>query len=171
MSELLESNQLKTELEHLMLICESPRFYLAEFFSHLKADVDIQMARQEFCVHQQTNEQKREVMKQIYFNIIQEIESFEKKCIKSKYNMQSAMQRLQSIEAVLNNKESDKSYMEIKSQLETEEYLLLKELFQNQTIAFVDVNHLNDNKINQLLNNKLVIVNDEFIRPKIIKER
>ena len=110
-------------------------------------------------------------MKQIYFNIIQEIESFEKKCIKSKYNMQSAMQRLQSIEAVLNNKESDKSYMEIKSQLETEEYLLLKELFQNQTIAFVDVNHLNDNKINQLLNNKLVIVNDEFIRPKIIKER
>ena len=45
-------DQLRAYLEELFVICESPRLYLANFFSSLKSEVDIEMTRKQLACQQ-----------------------------------------------------------------------------------------------------------------------
>lgn len=171
MSELIETTRLRADLDELRYICELPRFYLAQFFAHLKENVDIEMTSKQF-VYQQ-NKEKKESVKQIWLQMIEQIGSFEKKCIKKKYNMTTHQERLNELLAMLDkNEEASVNNLErIKEAIEKEEYQMLRELFLNQTMTLSDVTHHNDKPdVKQLLDRKLVVLANDFIRPKTIKQ-
>ena len=55
--------------------------------------------------------------------------------------------------------------------IQNEQELLLKKLFRNKTIAFIDCKGFLDGSNRNIIDHKLVIINDEFISPKALKQR
>ena len=134
-------DRLQVELDNLRLICISPYSYLINYFSDLRSEVDIEILRKQLI--KPFNIEKNKKLKEIWIKIITRIEIFEKKCINNKFNLQAKKDRINEIEAILNNGEDDLSAdklknaaatkklaifdaFEILSRIEEEEKLLLE---------------------------------------------
>jgi hypothetical protein len=165
-----KKDQLQIELDNLRLICLSPLLYLINYFSDLRSQVDIEILRKQLIKPFDLKKNKK--IKELWIEMIAKIEIFEKKCIKNKFNLQAEKERLGSIDALLNDENKLKDLNKIKKAIEIEEYRILSELFKNQTIAFVNIKQLNDKQEKELLiDKKLVILNDGFIRLKSINQK
>ena len=75
------------------------------------------------------------------------------------------------LEAILSDSIETTKLLEIEEMIENEDIKLMKNLFQNKSIAFVNVrNFLEESKIG-ILDAKLIVLHDESIRPKALKIR
>jgi hypothetical protein len=132
-----------SKLKELKSIYELPRLYLSEYFIDLRAEVDLYFAKKS------ENSEK-------WQEIIDKINSFEQDSMQRTYKLnfnadQTILNELEDKIASNNENVVDK--------LELEEFKLLKMLFDNYTIFFIDCIE------NSLCSSRLVIIN-EFICKK-----
>lgn len=154
--------QLIIQLKDLMQMCQHPKFYISTYFSDLKTEVDKEVHQKQM---KNKNQEQKNKLHELWLQIIDIIESFETEIIKQKFNIKSNLERLNSIELILNN-EAIKNLNEIKEFIKKEERNILKILFQNKTIAFI--NKFNEPE-NELIDFKLIKLNDEFISLEAFK--
>ena len=167
---------LKTELQRVMQICEMPRLYLADYFMELRNRVDKQIVSKQ--MQTQIEEKQKELLKLVWTETIEKIELFERKCnnlvnktkIKDKA-LADIQDRLNLIEILLED-ESARDLREFQLAIQTEEKNLLKYLFQNKTIVLLNSKmFFNRSENKNLFDNKLIIVNDDYISHKAFLNR
>ena len=161
----ITKEKLLNNLNELKEILELPSLYLANFFEGLRNDVDIEFAPKQLEL--QNNREKKNQLNELWQQMITKIYSFEKNCIKDSYDLETNKKRINEIEKLVSHQDS-KDLTDLEDLIETEEINLLKNLFQNSTIAFVLINEINENS---LVKKKLVILNDQddFISNKSIE--
>ncbi len=123
-------NEIQNMLKNLKQIFEIPRLYIANYFIDLKSEIDLAFNKKLI------NDFNHEI-KTKWLEIINRINLFEKDCLKKFKNLNDLefKIRIQTIEDHINNGlEKDT----IKSLIEQEEINLIKYLFLNQTITFID---------------------------------
>ena len=136
-------------------IIDFPSLYLENYFIELRNDIDKEFALKQLEL--QNDEEKKKDLNELWQKIIEKTDSFEKSCIKSSYDLEKHKTRINKIETILNNQETI-NLKKAEEEIKTEEINLLKILFQNKTILF-------------LKNQKLVILNDEFISKTSFQKR
>ena len=136
-------------------IIDFPSLYLENYFIELRNDIDKEFALKQLEL--QNDEEKKKDLNELWQKIIEKTDSFEKSCIKSSYDLEKHKTRINKIDTILNNQETI-NLKKAEEEIKTEEINLLKILFQNKTILF-------------LKNQKLVILNDEFISKTSFQKR
>ena len=163
--------QLLIKTDDLKQIIEIPSLYLSNYFNELRNEVDLECLKKQ-KQYEERNQENKTKINEIWKEMITKIDSFEKQCINNTIkDHQQVINRLESIELMLNNNEFNTNLEEIKETIEREETNCLQELFQNKTIVFIqDDEKIVEFKNNLLINGKLVILNDFFIKNTFLKE-
>ena len=149
----LKTDELNSKLEDLKHLCYNPCFFLSHYFFDLKNEVDKNLACQ--SMHEPDLQIKQQ-MKDIWIEIIDEIETYENKCyqkILSKESINFTIKKINSIKALSNNVKCA-NFNKIEQLIEAEEYRIQNDLFLNKTFLIVNGSSANI---------KLLIINDEFI--------
>lgn len=125
------------DFEKLKYICQFPRFFISNYFSDLKSQVDYEYESQS------RNDLKRT-------EIIKKLEEIEDDFLGKIKNKKINTNYLDDLEC--NIRSSTISDVELKDQIETEEIKIYKEIFRGKTIFFLKRNeshldffHNNDN--------------------------
>lgn len=144
-----------------MCLKSNQKLYLADFFIDLKAQVDLAFVK--------LIKNNDETISNNYIEIINKIELFEQICYKqaktiSHDQIQFIQKRIESSNNNNKNILDDTNYDEINELIEIQLYKLEKMLFNNKTIYFIN----NNNNSNSIDKNFLIIINDEYIRKKIL---
>ena len=158
-------NELRSEFEALKQTCELPLIYLTKYFNDLRSKIDIDL---------------RKKLNESIQKITDKIDLFETDCLtllneRIEANEQvKPIDQLNEIEAMLNDSAA-KNLEKITECLHILEINVLKQLFQNKTIVYCINSNLNNSvldtgKVSSRINNKLIIINDEFIRPRAFKQ-
>lgn len=163
----LNKDELRSELAVLRRICESPAFFLSNYFNYMRNQVDqaIFLAQLD-----RSDEENNEKLNLIWKKMISKIDLFEQTCSDFKLDTKLALERLNSIESILLN-DKRKGNLEVVldfllfylETIQSEETHILKQLFQNKTIAFVHVPNLDRQLMRHSFEWKLIVINDEFI--------
>lgn len=130
-------SELRIDLERLQKICEMPRLFLADYFIELRNQVDKEIVSKQV----QSQHEAIEFLKQTWTELIEKIETFERKCysnqkVKDK-TLETLLDRLSLIEMLLND-ESVHDWSEFQVAIQTEDNLL-KHLFKNKTIRLLNL--------------------------------
>ncbi len=120
----------------------------------LRNDVDKELLPQQLNL--ENNQEKKQEINELWKQIIEKIDSFEKQSKRKKINLEEYQKRISEIEKVL-NENSDFNLDEVETVIENEELKLLENLFQNKTIVWT--------------NGKLVLLNSDFISRKSLVKR
>jgi hypothetical protein len=152
------NEEINKNFEKLKQIFQFPRFYLSEYFTNLKTEVDLAFSLEE----QQADD--RTEFKKNWVDMIQRIENFEQECFKKKktnvFN-DVISDQVKFIELNLNDFNLD-----IQSLIDETIYKIEKELFLNKTLIFLDESKCqtdilqNFNTENTV--GKLVFINNEY---------
>ncbi len=145
--EIKNKDTLLNDLNKIKEIAELPSLYLSNYFMELKNDVDREFAPKQLEL--QNDKEKKKELNELWQQMIEKIDTFEKSCIKSSYDLETHRKRINEMEEKL-NKQKTINLNGVKEIIESEEINLLKILFENKTILFLE-------------NQKLIIINDEFI--------
>ena len=151
----ITKEKLLNDSNNIKDIIDFPSLYLENYFIELRNDIDKEFALKQLEL--QNDEEKKKDLNELWQKIIEKTDSFEKSCIKSSYDLEKHKTRINKIETILNNQETI-NLKKAEEEIKTEEINLLKILFQNKTILF-------------LKNQKLVILNDEFISNTSFQKR
>ena len=151
----ITKEKLLNDSNNIKDIIDFPSLYLENYFIELRNDIDKEFALKQLEL--QNDEEKKKDLNELWQKIIEKTDSFEKSCIKSSYDLEKHKTRINKIETILNNQETI-NLKKAEEEIKTEEINLLKILFQNKTILF-------------LKNQKLVILNDEFISKTSFQKR
>jgi hypothetical protein len=163
----ITKDQLQIEFDTLRKITELPRLHLANFFFEIRNEVDKGFVSK--LLSSKNNKQQEAKLNETWQQTISKIYSFEDQCIyKMNKNLsdERIVKRLEAIESTI-RQESTVSLEVIKESIEKEEIEFLCEMFQNKTIAFLY--NPNNCKANSM--KKLIVINDEYISHKAIKQR
>jgi hypothetical protein len=168
-------DKLRTELAALKEIYESPIIYLKNYFVLLRNHVDKDLTEK---IKNEKLKKKKETLNETLRKMLEKIDKFETECLSSVDQNQQINQntdlisQFDKIEVMLTDLTA-KNLEEINESIQSEEIYILKQLFQNKTIAYF-VNSIAKNSTfesaNSKIDGKLVLINDEFIRPKAFKQ-
>lgn len=157
------------DLEELKNVAELPNLYLADYFNEVRNDMDKEIVSKQMKLHD--DDKKVKQLNELWQKMIAEIDQFEKQCIKNKIDLNTNIQRINSIGEMLSNNKEQVDLEQIKETIEKEEISLMQTLFQNKTIYFFNVKDFLEESKRELIDGKLVILNDEAIRKKALKNR
>jgi ABC-type branched-subunit amino acid transport system ATPase component len=152
--QITRKEKLMSDVEKLKEIALLPNLYLANYFMDLRNDVDKELLPQQLNL--ENNQEKKQEINELWKQIIEKIDSFEKQSKRKKINLEEYQKRISEIEKVL-NENSDFNLDEVETVIENEELKLLENLFQNKTIVWT--------------NGKLVLLNSDFISRKSLVKR
>ena len=159
-----EKEQIQTKIITLRQLNEAPAEYLSSCFNELRTKLDTEIISKKSNQH---NEEKRKSLDDIWHQIDKKINSFEKQCIKGLASDENktakTFDKINSFAQLLLNSDCLNSLEELKSRIEFEETETLKKIFQNKTIEFVKLD-------SKLIDIKLVIINDTFIRSEFFQK-
>jgi len=155
MSFKITKEKLLNDLNKIKDLVELPSLYLSNYFSELKNDVDKDFASKQLKL--QNDDCKKKNLNALWQEMIEKIESFEKNCIETSYDLETHKTRINEIETMLTNAELI-NLDEIEEMIENEEINLLEILFKKKTILFSKNKEL------------LIILNDEFISKASLKK-
>ncbi len=178
MDEKLTDPNFRSKIQKLNEICQVPQLFLTNYFSELKRDVDIQ-----FVAKNQPNNTE------LWRQIINKIESFEKECMKNiSLDKEALTKSFNQIESIIER--SQPNLENINELIRNVETNIIKCLLRNKTIVFIDAFKQDEKEEQQQqeqeekmsvtedksenkkpIDKRLVIINDEFIHPEQIKER
>ena len=156
--------KLLKDLDELKQKATIPNLFLANYFIRLRNDVDKEIAPKQLIL--KNDDQKKNELNELWQKFIAKIDSFEKKCLRKRFNLEVNIERLNAIETMLKSKEAVYNLKEAEEEISNEEINLMKNLFQNKTIFLTKAD---DKKI--ITNVKLVLLNDEFISEQSVTER
>jgi len=157
-------DEMLNDISQLREIIEEPRIFLNNYFSELRNKVDTEIATKKF--NEQNDNEKMNQLNELRQEMILKINSFEKNCIENQSNdMEPIANTLKSIEFDLSQ---ELHFNEIKKKIKHEELNVFRSLFQNKTIIFLLADYY---KHKELINGKLIIINDEYIDHKELKLR
>lgn len=142
------------DLEDLKSIFEIPRLHISNYFTDLRAEIDLAFIKD-------NNDQNCE----LWNEMIEIVNKHEKECLKkitkNKFSEQSTVDFMQKIDLIETN---IKNQIETKALIEDEKFKIEKMLFLNQTLIFLDVNNYkNMNLLKRSHLFKLIAISDEFI--------
>lgn len=165
----MKKKQLLKDLNELKDITELPSLYLTDYFSGLRNEVDKIIVSKQMSL--QDEDEKKNELNHIWQLMTAIINTFEIECINSRFDLSSNITRINLIEAILSDSIETTKLLEIEEMIENEDIKLMQNLFQNKSIAFINVrNFLEESKIG-ILYAKLIVLHDESIRPKALKIR
>lgn len=171
--------ELVKEYEQFKLLLECPRLFICNYFNELKRKIDLAFAdlnSQLEYAHQENSDLNRN-----WSQIIHLIDSVEMKCLKSnKLNRfafkfsQETNQKLKLIERVVKQVSKQEDYNCVLNLIYDEMYKIEKNLFQNQTLVFLDRKKCKLNRIFRLIDDdvsagKLIFVKNEYFGKKSIE--
>lgn len=130
----------QAELEDLKNIFTYPRYYLSNYFSNLRHEVDSEFVRKDL---KETNQQIKTEIKKNWIEMISKIDTFEQECfnkqIKNSFNdhinTKQTSELINLIETELKNEEIDEQ--SIKNRIYDEILKLEKVLFLNKLMVFL----------------------------------
>ena len=157
------------DLEELKNIAELTNLYLADYFNEVRNDMDKEIVSKQIKLHD--DDKKVKQLNELWQKMIAETDQFEKQCIKNKIDLNTNIQRINSIEEMLSNNKEPVDLEQIKETIEKEEISLMQTLFQNKTIYFFNVKDFLEESKRELIDGKLVLLNDETIRKKALKRK
>ena len=131
----LTREQLLNDLSELKRTAELPRLFLDNYFSELRNEVDKEITAK--LIDHQNNERKKKKYNEIWQKMIAKISPFEEECINSEWTLSGNLERINAIEAILNGDEPT-DLDAIQEMIENEEINIMKQLFKNKTIIFLD---------------------------------
>ena len=149
--------QLLKELDDIRKVCEMPKLYLADYFSELRNQTDMEIVPKHL---KETNPEKKTKLSNLWQTLIDKIDQYEKKFLsfKDQNVFLATLQKIDSLQEILNKSENIKSAKdlnELGEEIFNEKLNILKHLFQNETIALT--------KIGQINHFQLIIINDEYL--------
>ena len=100
--------------------------------------------------------EKKTELNELWKQIIEKIDLFEKECKRKKFNLEAYQKRIYEIETALNENKTI-NLDEVESLIESEEIKLLENLFKHKTIVWT--------------NGQLVLLNNDFISKKSIEKK
>ena len=130
----ITKESLLKKLNDMKRVACDPDNYIYEFFSELRTQVDLETETKQ--IEAQGNEEIIANLHQINEQIISKINEFEKNYKNTRCDLEANKLKINEIEKRLNNNETIE-FKDIEEEIEIEEYNLLKNLFQNKTIAFM----------------------------------
>jgi hypothetical protein len=183
-------------IHDLRQIFEIPKLYLANYFLNLRNELD----KEVYSNLINLEEDDKTKLDEIWKEIILKINLHENKCMENSINdIETISETLNSLELNLNRQDQTYNDLnEIKQQIDTIDYEIMKQLFLNKTIAFIpigqqyfeyflinlDLQIINDVHFKNikgdfvgegytgLINSKLnIILNDDHLRNKSILKR
>ena len=122
-------------IDDLKQIYETPKLYLDNFFMDLRNEIDKQVNTN--LINLEEEKDKIE-LNEIWKEMISKIESFEKECNQNSINDFQKISNLNIFEFDL-KQDKVNDLNEIREQIYTIEYQMMKQLFQNKTIAFIQI--------------------------------
>lgn len=143
----MHTKQFKCDLEQLKLLITLPRLYIANYFSDLRAEVDLAFVKQNLIEQNITN----------WTEIIAAISQFEIECLKQQPNNQLdedlakiATKKIELLEHKLANSDPlDEKYDLV---LNEQSFMIERIVFKNKTLIFIEKPCL-----------KLLIINNEYL--------
>ena len=167
MAELIKEELIK-DLEELKNNAELPALFLTNYFLEIRKEIDSEIATKQMNLKEGDDmEENKQKLNEIWKDLIAKIDSFESQFNKSTFDLKENKERINSIEAIL-KEDSNDNLNKAKEAIESEEIDLMKLLFQNKTIVFFNVIHLS---LSNLIDYKLIVLNDEFISFIQFKQR
>ena len=167
MAELIKEELIK-DLEELKNNAELPALFLTNYFLEIRKEIDNEIATKQMNLKEGDDmEENKQKLNEIWKDLIAKIDSFESQFNKSTFDLKENKERINSIEAIL-KEDSNDNLNKAKEAIESEEIDLMKLLFQNKTIVFFNVIHLS---LSNLIDYKLIVLNDEFISFIQFKQR
>jgi len=162
----IKQDQLLKDLNDLKKIVEFPQHYLTNYFAELKNEVTREINKKKTKL-ENDHEETEKKLDEIRQKISGKLNLLEKQFINNKITDDEKNQiltRLNSIiGSVLSCDFANRILNQIKHEIETIEGSILKKLFQNKTIIFEDVTNICETEYRQLLDKKLLILNDTFL--------
>ena len=167
MAELIKEELIK-DFEELKNNAELPALFLTNYFLEIRKEIDNEIATKQMNLKEGDDmEENKQKLNEIWKDLIAKIDSFESQFNKSTFDLKENKERINSIEAIL-KEDSNDNLNKAKEAIESEEIDLMKLLFQNKTIVFFNVIHLS---LSNLIDYKLIVLNDEFISFIQFKQR
>ena len=165
----ITKEQLLNELKELKLIAQLPKFYLNNYFIDLRNDVDKEILAKQMEQDEQDNEAKISQLNELWKEISLRIQSFENSCTSESYHDFDKHHLTNQIEAML--KQETVNLDEVRELIDDADFYLMQHLFQHKTCVYVNTKELLDESKRQLIDGKLIILNDDTIRRKAFEKR
>ena len=164
-----KKEELLKEIEELNQTVDYPELFLKNFFKDLRDDIDKEVETKKKNL--QKKDKNCTKLNEIRKEMIIQIDLFEKQCFRTKFRLGANKQKINEIKALLDN-QNTLELSQVKEAIIKEEYDLWQILFLNKTIFFVSVKNFMPKSFREhLIDFRLVILNDEFLSPKVTKEK
>jgi hypothetical protein len=165
----IKKEELFKEIEELKQAVDFPGFFLANYFSDLRNETNKKIETKQINLKKEDKKYKK--LNEIRKEMVQKIDSFEKQFNSiSKFQLEANKQKINEIEAILRDQDTY-NLNELKEAINDEQINLWQNLFLNKSIFLVGVKDLMPKSKRELIDFRLVILNDEFISPKMTKEK
>ncbi len=162
----ITKEKLLNDLAKLNTIIELPNLYLSDYFCNLRYKVDRECALKQQEL--QNDKEKKNEIDELWKQMINKIDSFEKNCIRKTYDLDVNKIRINEIEEIVNSEQLI-DLKKVQDEIEKEEINLLQNLFQNKSILFRK--HEQDEVQSKIIDGQLIILFDEFIHQRKIDEK
>lgn len=166
MNESIRIQQIKSELQELKLTCKYQELFFRKYFNSLRSQINKELTQK--LISQQLAEKKKDLNK-LWNQLNEKIDYFESYYLNTKLTdkfINDLTAKLNSIETLLKSHE----YCLIDSLILNEKEKIERNLFQNKTIVFLVVKDYLNGSYRDLIDGKLLILNDVFISPRDFEE-
>jgi hypothetical protein len=166
MNESIRIQQIKSELQELKLTCKYQELFFRKYFNSLRSQINTELTQK--LLSQQLAEKKKDLNK-LWNQLNEKIDYFESYYLNTKLTdkfINDLTTKLNSIETLLKSRE----YCLIDSLILNEKEKIERNLFQNKTIVFLVVKDYLNGSYRDLIDGKLLILNDVFISPRDFEE-
>ena len=166
MNESIRIQQIKSELQELKLTCKYQELFFRKYFNSLRSQINKELTQK--LISQQLAETKKDLNK-LWNQLNEKIDYFESYYLNTKLTdkfINDLTTKLNSIETLLKSHD----YCLIDSLILNEKEKIERNLFQNKTIVFLVVKDYLNGSYRDLIDGKLLILNDVFISLRDFEE-
>ncbi len=166
MNESIRVQQIRSELQELKLTYKYQELFFRKYFNSLRSQINKELTQK--LTSQQLAEKKKDLNK-VWNQLNEKIDYFEgyylNTILTDKF-INELTAKLNSIETLLKSHD----YCLIDSLILNEKEKIERNLFQNKTIVFLVVKDYLNGSYRDLIDGKLLILNDVFISPRDFEE-
>lgn len=165
-------SDLRVDFEELKKIAIAPQNYLRDFFTNLRNQVDRTLGQEE--AYHQIKVSENEDSNVVWNEIINRIDSLEKESLSKEIDQEKIddiRKKIEFIELKLNSNYNLYIVNDLEDSIFDLELIIANMLFSNKTIIFLDkIKFENSQYLTGVKLNRLLILNDEYITRKGIKQ-
>ena len=167
MFQINRNQKFKSDLLELKQTCHCQEFYLKKYFNGIRSQVGKELSHKLMI---ETKEEKKNEFTQLWNQIVDRVAELEEEFLQFKLSKdfsENTIKQLNSIEAML--KTGDPVLIEKRIRIEEEN--IQRNIFRDRTIVFLNGKDYLNKSYRELIDCKMLIINDEFISQKSFIER